>query len=122
MTSSRLPRRIVCTVVRIDGDRSVPTTARFDLPAGDRFANPTRLPNSSTMHRAPRPSQLLPWADPYIAKLVHRLQDEVRRERNQRCRVVAAESAELEPPAPGDALDVDWEFGDDTRWSHSDLD
>ncbi|QDU90798.1 hypothetical protein Pla175_42110 [Pirellulimonas nuda] len=28
-----------------------------------------------------RPSDLLPWADPYIASLVHKLQNEVREER-----------------------------------------
>lgn len=28
-----------------------------------------------------RPSDLLPWADPYIASLVHKLQNEVRQER-----------------------------------------
>ena len=29
----------------------------------------------------PRSRDLLPWADPYIAKLIHNLQDEVREER-----------------------------------------
>lgn len=31
--------------------------------------------------RTTRPSELVPWADPYIASLVHKLQDEVREER-----------------------------------------
>ncbi len=30
-----------------------------------------------------RPSDLLPWADPYIASLVHKLQNEVREERRE---------------------------------------
>ena len=39
-------------------------------------------PIASRLERGPRkPSQLLPWADPYIAKLVERLQTEVRSER-----------------------------------------
>ena len=38
-------------------------------------------PIASRLERVPRkPSQLLPWADPYIAKLVERLQTEVRTE------------------------------------------
>ena len=34
--------------------------------------------STNRLERAPKPSELLPWADPYIAQLVHQLQDEVR--------------------------------------------
>ena len=51
-------QRIVCTAVRID----VPGVSRSN-----------RL--------AYKPSELVPWADPYIAGLVRRLQSEVRFER-----------------------------------------
>lgn len=37
--------------------------------------NPTHCPNQET---GPRPSELLPWADPYIAHLVLQLQQEIR--------------------------------------------
>ena len=55
------PRQIHCTVI------AVPV-------AQDRLSR--RL--------APRPSDLVPWADPYIASLITRLQTEVRLERENR--------------------------------------
>jgi hypothetical protein len=44
------------------------------------------IPVSSDMgvrSTSPRPSELLPWADPYIAGLIHKLQAEVRSERRE---------------------------------------
>jgi hypothetical protein len=81
-------QRIVCTAVRID----VPGVSRSN-----------RL--------AYKPSELVPWADPYIAGLVRRLQSEVRFERA----VVAAPHADLEPPAP--SIDADWDAWDQPRWN-----
>jgi hypothetical protein len=82
-------QRIVCTAVRIDE----PGVSRHN-----------RL--------AYKPSTLVPWADPYIAGLVRRLQSEVRFERA----VVAAEvHADLEPPSP--SIDSDWDAWDQPRWT-----
>ncbi len=53
---------------------------------------------------AARPSTMLPWADPYIAGLVRRLQSEVRFER-----------ADLDPPSP--VGDSEWEGWDQPRWA-----
>ncbi|MAT71002.1 MAG: hypothetical protein CMJ58_15930 [Planctomycetaceae bacterium] len=105
-------------MVRIEDERREPTTARFDLPAGDRFSSPIPRLAAGAMPRRPRPSQLLPWSDPYIARLVHNLQDEVRRERGAACRVTT-ETAELEPPCPGQDFEFDWD-GDEPRWSLQD--
>ncbi|MCA9260880.1 MAG: hypothetical protein KDA61_16815 [Planctomycetales bacterium] len=103
MVAPRQIRRVVCTIVRVSENPVNPSTARLA-----DFSNPAR-----------RPSELLPWADPYIAGLVTQLQREVRREQatggvrrlsversagwenaNPRC--------DLEPPLP--AFDDD---GDD---------
>ena len=48
-----------------------------------------------------RPSQLVPWADPYIASLVHKLQDEVRHERRSQCATLERTCERLD-------LDVPW--------------
>lgn len=95
-------RRLVCQVIRV-----------------------SERPDLIVPRRVQRPSTLLPWADPYIAGLVERLQNEVRRERTGfvaaqpsqsrladyakfdargACRVVA----DLEPPSPGVDADGDW--------------
>ncbi len=92
------------------------------------------LPASSASNRLERsqrkPSELLPWADPYIALLVKRLQTEVRAERHRgqhRGRApgsiaTAAQAApfrcEAEPPRSGTGLDFDandLRFGVDDR-------
>jgi len=81
-----------------------------------------------------KPSALVPWADPYIAGLVRRLQSEVRFARAEAPqpqashletvyrgssvtvrRLVAAPRADLEPPSP--AVDTEWEGWDLPRWS-----
>jgi hypothetical protein len=41
-------------------------------------------PEDSTRDLRPKPSELVPWADPYIASLVRKLQDEVRADREAR--------------------------------------
>lgn len=59
---------------------------------------------------AARPSELVPWADPYIAGLIHRLQEDVRRQRAS-TRVSPDESAELQLTAfELEPLDTDDEF------------
>ncbi len=105
--------RVVCMAVRVDP-----------------FA---RLRDGSL---AAKPSALLPWADPYIAGLVRRLQSEVRFERadaadprNPRANAAlspvakgvsamrgfaTSPSADLEPPSP--AVDAEWEGWDQPRW------
>jgi hypothetical protein len=76
----------------------------------------------------------LPWADPYIAGLVRRLQSEVRRERagltaNDAAGdqwsmftdrgayrgVLAEPRADLEPPTPAD--ETEWEWYERPQWS-----
>jgi hypothetical protein len=95
-------QRIVCTAIRVDE----PGVSR-----GNRLAY--------------KPSELLPWADPYIAGLVRRLQSEVRFERAvveatttavaQRQCVAGGVMADLEPPSP--SIDADWDAWDQPRWS-----
>jgi hypothetical protein len=80
-------QRIICTAIRIDDPK---------------FTSANRV--------AYKPSELVPWADPYIAGLVRRLQSEVRFERA----VVAEVRADLEPPTP--AIDADWDSWDQPRW------
>lgn len=76
--------------------------------------------------RAAKPSTLVPWADPYIAGLVRRLQSEVRFERagvaapahkgsTATQGFATSPSADLDPPSP--ANDGDWEGWDQPRWS-----
>lgn len=93
-------QRIVCTAIRVDE----PGVSR-----GNRLAY--------------KPSTLVPWADPYIAGLVRRLQSEVRFERAvvaqaqvpAGSRYVADSYADLEPPSP--SLDADWDAWDLPRWN-----
>lgn len=108
MVAPRKTRKIFCTVVRV--------------PAADdscmRASNP-RFDNEPFSNQAfSRPSDLLPWADPYIARLVTKLQDEVRDERTQArsaSRLSRDCLAELEPPTP--STDSDWDWSDESRWS-----
>jgi hypothetical protein len=74
------PRKIRCLVIEVPSEMaamSPRTRARF------------------------RPSQLVPWADPYIASLVHKLQNEVRHERRGGCAALARTRERLD-------LDVPW--------------
>jgi hypothetical protein len=104
-------RRILCQVL----------VAPESLLGGDRY----------------KPSALVPWADPYIAGLVRRLQSEVRFDRAEAASFepshleacpsrggVAvrrlAPRADLEPPSP--TVDAEWEGWDAPRWSEGALD
>lgn len=97
MVAPRKIRKIVCTIVR------VPVT------------------EEALSNRIGRPSDLLPWADPYIARLVHNLQDEVRHEQTaagNRWNVTSAVHNDLEPPCP--CPEPEWEWKDEPRWKFSD--
>ncbi len=94
MVAPRKTKKIFCTVVRI------PAVENQRLSSTNRFSC--------------RPSDLLPWADPYIARLVHRLQDEVRSERH----IARSVFSDLDPPSP--ATDSDWQWQDESRWTLAD--
>lgn len=105
MVAPRKVRKIVCTVVRVPAETD-------------------RLSNRVSAGRLSRPSDLLPWADPYITKLVQNLQREVRTERARAVfhsvenQSATADStvAEMEPPSP--SSDSDWTWPDEPRWTH----
>lgn|GEM_PF-4632032 len=85
MVASRKVQKIVCCVVRVPDHPKQPQ--RYTLADSNR----TRL-------NSPRPSDLLPWADPYITQLVRNLQHEVRSERSRpRCPTAAATSSMAMP-------------------------
>ena len=65
MVAARKVRKVVGVVVQ-ESDPMEGLTALAGPLSGSRFAG--------------RPSDLLPWADPYIARLVRNLQEEVRQE------------------------------------------
>ncbi len=69
MVASRKVRKVVCCVVRLPEHPESPRCHSRTEEASPRL--------SST-----RPSDLLPWADPYIAQLVRNLQNEIRQERS----------------------------------------
>jgi hypothetical protein len=113
MVAPNKTRRLVCTVVRVAEEPQI---------------------ESSRYIR--KPSTLVPWADPYIAGLVRRLQSEVRMERAEaadRGEAIAVEIfddrgavawlaqsavADLDPPSP--AIDEDWHWSEMPRWSFED--
>jgi len=96
MVAPRKTKKIFCTIVRVaeNGERNQSHSNRFST----------------------RPSRLLPWADPYIAKLVRNLQDEVRSERGVEAilRTEAVLRTELDPLP---ATDSDGGWADDARWT-----
>jgi hypothetical protein len=89
MVASTKTRRVVCTIVRV-----------AEEPAALR----ERLVR--------KPSTLLPWADPYIAGLVRRVQSEVRMERAAMADGVLKHAspavADLDPPSPTTDEDFEW--------------
>jgi hypothetical protein len=96
MVAPRMMTKVFCTVVRVPAE-------------GDRISQ-----------RLNRPSDLLPWADPYIARLVQNLQQEVRHERCSApdgWRSTAPMQAELEPPSP--MPEADWDWKEEPRWTFS---
>ena len=101
MVAPTKTRRVVCTVIRV----------------AERPEAIAAICNRLTT----KPSALVPWADPYIAGLVRRLQSEVRMERAQfgqagdGGRLATLERADLEPPSP--AVDSDWDWWDGPRWT-----
>jgi hypothetical protein len=97
MVAPRKTTKVFCTVVRVPA-------------AGERISE-----------RMKRPSDLLPWADPYIARLVQNLQEEVRYERSSApngWRSSVPVQAELEPPSP--TIESDWDWKEEPRWMFSD--
>jgi hypothetical protein len=114
MVAPTKTRRLVCTVVRV---------AQRPQDVAPQFVR--------------KPSALVPWADPYIAGLVRRLQSEVRMERAAVAESAARDDqptgldmfdnrgaalwlnqsmvADLDPPSPG--ADGDWDWSDEPRWS-----
>jgi hypothetical protein len=104
MIASNKTRRVVCTIVRVAEEPAV---------------NMARLTR--------KPSTLVPWADPYIAGLVRRLQSEVRMERAAKAErgeqpvhaemfddrgaaawLASSAVADLDPPAPTADEDFEW--------------
>ncbi len=65
MVAARKVRKVVCVMVQ----------EHEALEGASRLSE--RMPKSRFNRR---PSDLLPWADPYIARLVRNLQEEVRQE------------------------------------------
>ena len=70
-------------------------------------------------------SELLPWADPYIARLIRKLQDEVRQERASRpsavgrgllARELACEAVRGEAPPPLSGSPIEFEVPRDQDW------
>ena len=100
-------RRIVCSVVRVPEET-----------------------NSSALRLGARPSDLVPWADPYIAGLVRKLQQEVRQERTPGRGVLRPISpvdhgatCDLDPPSPSfDPQPVisDWTDRSGPQWPTDD--
>ena len=100
MVAPRKFRKIVCTVVRVQENTEA------NIP--QHCIGAQRL--------ATRPSDLLPWADPYIAKLVRNLQMEVRQELTQASQPSIEnvnQVAEMEPPCP--SIEPEWPWNDDRR-------
>ncbi len=104
MVAPRRTKKVFCTIVHV------------------------RAADNKGMNRMPlRPSQLLPWADPYISRLVTKLQSEVRRERQQLQHSPRMTNpsplVELDPPSPSadPHSDWDWEGADEPRWTYRDL-
>jgi hypothetical protein len=111
MVAPRKIRKIVCSAVRVP--------EQHQQSAGNRQtcsnSQPSRINN-------PRPSDLLPWADPYISQLVRNLQREVRRERSvhsersylrQQPFLPTSPVAEMQPPSPHTVLD--WQHPQERR-------
>lgn len=98
MVAPRKTKKVFCTVVRVPVSEGMPH---------GRFSN--------------RPSDLLPWADPYISRLVKDLQNEVRQERLQSRRALRSCNplkSDLDPPSP--CTESDWEWTEETRWTRND--
>ncbi len=105
-----------------------------DLPHTPPAAPSSRTTTRPTVRPAPRIARsrdLVPWADPYIALLIRKLQEEVRAERSlqrngaaedddERMEMLDRIDLEAAPPSPDEPLDfpLDFEFPDspDCNW------
>ena len=111
MVAPQKTRRIVCTIVRVSEN------------PGDRLSVDRLAAGREEIRNAVRPSRLVPWADPYIAGLVRKLQSEVRFDRAQAQRAEWSTKStsprnDMEPPSP--ACDPDWQWEEEPRWSWED--
>lgn len=85
-------RRIRSKVIVINADT-------YSMTSSCHTSDSFRLPTTGTNGPRFRPSDLVPWADPYIAELVHGLQEEVRQEQAEMIwgdRAKASPSSDLE--------------------------
>jgi len=110
MVAPKKTRRVVCTVIRLPEE---------PMSATNRLSEQTLSNDTYSSSGSLRPSQLLPWADPMISKLVNRLQNEVRAERSSGGKTLkflkpemvetlaSTTTSELEPATP--SLDTDYE-------------
>jgi len=94
MVAPRKTKKIFCTVIRVTENQEIEN------------GHPSRF--------STRPSRLLPWADPYIAKLVRNLQDEVREELRTGRNSDYDLKADLDPLP---ATDPEGGWYEETRWS-----
>ena len=96
MAASRKVRKVVCCADRV--------------PSHPRQPRCHSLANGATpRHNPSRPSDLLPWADPYIAQLVRNLQNEIRHERaNRRTSDMAPSPMEPTTASPDSHRNRDW--------------
>ncbi|MCG8450613.1 MAG: hypothetical protein MI725_13675 [Pirellulales bacterium] len=100
MVAPRRTKKVFCTVLRV--------------PVADNTTESTPSRFSS------RPSDLIPWADPYIAQLVRNLQNEVRSARRNWSDFVRTRGvlqADLEPPCPSS---TEWDWEEERRWTFRD--
>ena len=86
------PRKVRCLVIEVPAEM-----AALSPQARGRF----------------RPSQLLPWADPYIAGLVRKLQDDVRYERRSQYAAITRNSERLDLDIPWNDEAFEFEPGDE---------
>lgn len=99
MVAPRRTKKVFCTVVR------VPVADNTTMRTQQRFST--------------RPSDLIPWADPYIAKLVKNLQSEIRSERTQLAETNSSKgvlSMDLDPPPF--VAEPEWDWSEEPRWSY----
>lgn len=106
-TNTDKQRVLRCKVIAIDAQGNIESSGPM---------SPARLHDADPRNQ-PRPSELLPWADPYIAGLVKKLQGEVRREVNAGEGATDPASARRRAPA----ADLEWRWDEDfTDWDTPD--
>lgn len=120
MVAPRRTKKVICTVVRVSVDGENVRQCLSNRLSGRFSTSFSSQPRFST-----KPSDLLPWADPYISRLVTNLQSEVRLERElQQISRQSGRSAtmDLDPPNPCTEpyTDVEREEVDLPRWDFRD--